>query len=234
MKNLRELIQRLLGHRETRRVLAGAMGTAVVLLSVAAHASGGGEGEHVPHVNWWEWTQKAPPVGWFIVDFIIFVGLLGWLLKGPLTSMFQKRHTEIKDAIEEAQAAHKKAKAHRDEYLDKLTRVDEEIGSLVEGARADGTQTKDAIIRAAKGYSSQLRGDSDAAADQEAQSARIRLKNEVVGAVMTTAETMLDEKLSAEDQQRLLEEAIGTLENGGATLERYIQVSTHASAGGAA
>ncbi|MEZ4270204.1 MAG: ATP synthase F0 subunit B [Myxococcota bacterium] len=123
MKRLRDLLDRLLGNREGRRLLAGLAGATALILCGIARASSAAHG-HELHINWWTWDQEAPPVGWFIVDFVLFIYLLYSLAGKSVTSMFAKRHETVADMIAEAKEAHEKAQEHYDWYQNKLKRID--------------------------------------------------------------------------------------------------------------
>src|SRR5690606_26419239 len=114
----------------------------------------------------------------------------------------------------DAQAAYKKAKAHADEYQEKLSRVDEEVASLLGGAKREGESERDQIIADAESYSGRLVRDADRIAEQESMYARDRLRESVVEDVLEQSQAILETKLTPEDQERLLEQAIADLEDG--------------------
>ena len=230
MSRLLDQIRRWLRDPQGRRVLAGGMAALTLLAADFAQAAGGGHGGHDLHINWWKPDTHAPPLGWFIIHFVLFVGGLVYFTKGPLKALFQKRHDEIKNAIEQAQMAHTKASAHHAEYTDKLGRVEDEVTSLVSGAKDDGARDRDKIIDGAKEYARHLQQDTDAAVAHEEASARARLRTEVVTKVMAEAHTILTDTLSDADQQRLLEQSIKELEEAGGAIDAAWQGM---SAGGA-
>lgn len=232
MKELRELIQRWLSERSTRRWLAGASAALVLMSLNVAMAAGGHGGHGEPHVNWWTWDQHAPPVGWFILDFVFFVAGIVYLTRKPVKALFEKRHAEIKRAITEAEAALSRATAHRDEYRDKLARVDQDETQLVDGAKQDGAQERDRIVQLARAYADRLRGDTDAAAALEAQGAESRLRAETIASVLAEAQGLLIERITPDDRKRLLEDAIADLENDRVDTKRRNRAS-EATVGGA-
>lgn len=223
MRRLRDLVRRLLANPGTRRVVAGVSMAAASLLCTIAEAAGGGghdAGHGAPHLNLWTWDDQAPPIGWFFFDFFVFIGLLIYLTRKPIAAMFKKRHETIKAAIEEAQAAHANAKAHHDEYRDKLLRVEEDITALTDGAKEDGREAKQRIIEGARNYSSQMRKDTDAVVIQETEAARLRLREEVVAEILRTAQSTIEAELNDKDRKRLLENAIADLEAGSGQFTR--------------
>ena len=78
---------------------------ALTLVSGAALATGGGGPVYFSDINWWEWDKSKLPVGWFIVNFIIFVGILSHFVKKPLAAAFENRHNTIKQSIADNQKA---------------------------------------------------------------------------------------------------------------------------------
>jgi F-type H+-transporting ATPase subunit b len=225
MRKLRDWVKRMLGQQGTRRLLGGAGLAAATLVCGIAHAESAPAGHHgEPHVNLWSWDAHAPPTGWFLIDFVIFVGLLYFLGKGPVTRAFQNRHDAIKQAIERAQAAYAKAKAHADEYGQKLARVVQEVEVLVAGARRSGEEEKERIVATAEEAAGKMQADTQAVVEQEIDGARRRLREEVVAEVLGSARAILTRELSDADRERLLEQAISDLENGAHELQGSLEV----------
>ena len=221
MKRLREWLNRLLGSREGRRVLAGAgAGTATFLCAVAYGAGGGGHHGGDLHINWWTWDTHAPPVGWFWIDFLLFVGLLVYFLKKPMVALFQERHRSIKQAIEDAQQAYTKAKNHHDDYTSKVKNLEAEESALIEGARKDGDALRERIVADAEAYGERLRKDAATSGAAEMERAQKRLREQVVQKVVARAKDILTHDLEDHDRERLLESAIRDLENGGTSVSR--------------
>jgi len=211
MSRLRELVRRLLATPGTRRIIGGiSLATASLLCSIARASGTGGHGE--PHINWWGYSQDEPPVGWFILDFIIFCWLLVKFVGPPFKKMLLERHHSVKKAIEENAASHAKALAHHDEYRDKLSMVQEEIRSLVEDAREDGASERDRIVEAATKYAEGLRQDVKGTIDQEVGAAQARLRTDTADTVLQKANSLLQKTINADDKKRLLNVAIVDLE----------------------
>ncbi len=210
MKRLRQA----LGPRRFRRVLAGlTLTTAGLLCSVAQATGGGGHGEL--HVNWFEWKTEAPPVGWFIIDFIVFLGLLVYFTRKPIKAAFRQRHERIKLALDEAKAVHDQAVARYENYKGKLANVEDEAGQFVARGREDGAAECDRILAAGRQYSERLRVDSVTIVEQEVRAANLRLQREAARKVLDATEEILKAEIADPDRKRLIEEAIIQLENGG-------------------
>ena len=205
-----------------RQLLAQfALVAALMLVSGVALAAAPTGPVYFSDINWWDWDAKKLPVGWFIVDFVIFVGLLVHFVKKPLAAAFENRHNAIKKTIEDNEKAHADARQAHDEFQSKLANVDAEGNALIERSKADGALERDKMIEDANAYSERIKVDSKAIVDQEYTQARVRLQAFTALAALGDAEERLKANITDGDQTRLLEEAIAELE-------------TATSAGGAA
>lgn len=212
MARLKRFVHRLLRRPGGRRVLAGlSIGAAAFLWTLSAQGSGLPPAD--PHINPWEWSDHAPPVGWFIVDFIIFVWLLVKFTKKPLQATFENRHVTIKRSIAEAAERFEKAEVTHKESQAKLANVDNEASELISSGKEDGTTQKTRLIEEAKAYAEKMRGDSSRLVEQESVRAFSRLQADTVLKALSKAESVLKQQLNSDDQTRLIEQAISDLES---------------------
>jgi len=174
-----------------------------------AFASGGGGSLHI---NWWAWDAHAPPVGWFILDFALFVYILYRAGAAPLRGVFERRHVAIKEGLIKASSARKRAEAEHDESQRNLAGTDGEIAALVETARTDGASQRDHIVAEAGVYCARLRRDGQKLAEQETLVARQELGSDIAERSLGRARVLLDEKITDDDRARLLDAAIVELE----------------------
>ncbi len=224
LKDLRALIERLLGSAAGRRVIAGT-GIAIFSLLAGPLFAATEAGEHnLPHINWFEYgVAHHPPLGWLIVDFIIFTSALIFAARKPFKALLQKRHDDVKEAIATADAAHTKAQSFEKEYADKLLRVDTEVSALLEGAKRDGEQERDRIVAAANAYAERLRKDNGNAVEREELVAHQRLIHETAATVLSKASTILNDKLDDKAHAALIEQGIAELEAGKFSLGEELQ-----------
>ncbi len=173
-----------------------------------AHAGAHG----APTVNWWTWSASAPPVGWFLLDFVLFVALLVYFTRKPIKAAFMARHLRIKKALGDAEGALKGAKDRYEEYRGKLADVDHEAAQHVERGKVDGKTEQEAILAAARTYVERLKADAKAVIASEGQRARERLQRQVVDDLLKRTEALLITGLGPQERERLLEESIGALE----------------------
>ncbi len=178
----------------------------------AAHG-GGHASTGAPHINLWSWDQHAPPVGWYAVNFVIFVVFLVKAARKPLAAAMQRRHDSIKATIEENQKAYDAAKERHDTYRNKLANVDAESRDLIDRSKEDGALERDRIISSAREYAKRLREDAQTVIEQEEERARRRLQTDVAKAALKSAEDMLRRGLTDADRDRLFEQSLQMIES---------------------
>jgi F0F1-type ATP synthase membrane subunit b/b' len=223
-----------LGDRKIRGALAGSVAVAVTAVASAAMAAGG-HGEHHA-INWWSPDPEAPPLGWFIVNFVVFFGGLVFFARKPIRAAFLQRHETIKQQIQEATEAFDSATERYEGYQIKLANVDDEAAQFVARGREDGQTEGERALAAGREYSERLRADSETIVVQEYEGARARLRRDAVAGVMRAAERILREQMTDADRDRLVEEAIAELERdtNPAPKARRKTVNKRPRAGGAA
>ena len=177
-------------------------------LTLAAAAGG----DALPAINWWTWDLHAPPMGWFLFDFVVFVGGLAWLLRLPLGRHMRQRRRLIADALAQARAAQAAAAAQVKAAQARLQGAPEEAEALMARASREGQVAHDRLVAEATAYAATLLQDGATLALQEAQRSRSRLQQELRQAVTARARALLASELTAADRQALFEAAVGDMD----------------------
>jgi F-type H+-transporting ATPase subunit b len=166
----------------------------VLLIAVAAYASGGGE----------DGGKKWIEFGWKSVNFVILVGLLYWLLAGKLKAFFVDRGKNIQKALEEAIAAKEEAEKKFKEYELRLQKANEEIAKISEMIKAQGETEKQKIIEDARKTAEKMKEDTQARMEQEFKKAGSQLRAEAALLSVQMAEELLKKNLSAKDHETMV------------------------------
>lgn len=176
------------------------------------------------HINWWSWDYKAsptqapehrhmpPPFGFALINFAVFAAILYRLAAKPLTDFVRSRHLTIKQDLDEAARLHRAAEAKLLDYQGKIDGLDREVEELLRQIRHQAETEKARIIAAAEEQARRLKEDAEAQIQSELLRLRRELRREVVGAALGVAETVLKERLAADDQRRLAERFVTELE----------------------
>jgi F-type H+-transporting ATPase subunit b len=218
-----------------RIVLGTAVAGAVLIAAGSALAAGGGHGPVTdPHINWWHWDSHSPPIGWFFVNFVIFIALLVRLAGKPVNSAFAARADRIRDAVTKNERELEEAKAEHQNWKEKLANVELEGKKLVENAKADGKREKEKIVETAEEYAKRMREDTSTIIDQEAAAAQRDLQLEISHQALHRADSLLEDKITDDDRKRLFELAVKQLADGTGALEKTSAAGVSTPSGGAA
>jgi F0F1-type ATP synthase membrane subunit b/b' len=144
--------------------------------------------EHAAHhPTVWDLFWPLP----LVPNFLIFLGLMIYLLRGPIREFFRERTARLREALEAGARARQEAEALRAQ----LARDVAELPAARERLRAD--------LRAA------IRTDARALAEQEFAAARQALRAEVIDEAIRQATATIRTAIRPEDQERFVNEFVG-------------------------
>jgi F-type H+-transporting ATPase subunit b len=158
-----------------------------------------------------EEEPMSPPFVFMLINFGIFVALLGWKGAPAANKLAQERHDEIKNALDEAAKLRDQAKHKLDEYETRIKGVDTEIKALVEGIRKDAESDKARILEAAAAQAAQMKRDAELRIAAEIEQARTQLTAEVTAATVAATEKIVRDKATPDDQRKLVSTFISDL-----------------------
>lgn len=170
---------------------------------LAAAAEGGGNNPFAGDVGTALWT---------LIIFVLVIWVLGKFAWGPVLDGLQSREAFIRDSLEQAREDREAAEARLKEYTERLEAARAEASEIVGEGRRDAEAVKQRIEDEAREESERM----VARARREIELAKEGAVRELysVSARLATdvAERVIRRELSAEDQQRLISEAIAELE----------------------
>jgi F-type H+-transporting ATPase subunit b len=148
---------------------------------------------------------------WTLIVFLILFALLSKFAWPQISAALEEREKKITDSIAAAEAKHEEAKRLLAEHEAKLAATAGEVRALLEEARRDAEHTRKSIA---------AKGDQDAKAALERALREIdRAKDGAIHELAITsanvaielARKVVREKLSQEEQNKLVREALGKL-----------------------
>jgi F-type H+-transporting ATPase subunit b len=166
-----------------------------------------GEGHEAPK------TYFGIP-GWLLklLNMIAFLGLLGWLMGGPVKKAFAARSEQIRQAAEEARARRAKADQLASDIQGRLQQIENEVRAIRERAEAEGERQKRELIAAAETEAQKILANARNEVDNRLKHIRHEL-TELAGTLASErAEALLREKITADDQHKLFHESVSELQ----------------------
>jgi F-type H+-transporting ATPase subunit b len=160
-------------------------------------------------------SASSDPLGFdpdlAIFTLIVFILLLVVLKKfawGPILQSLETREHNIADQISEADRNHREARALLAEYEQRLAAATGEVRELMEAARREAEHAKQAILAEAKTAAEAERERSLREIEAAADSAMESLAERSAQLAVELAGKILKSKLTADDQARLIQEAM--------------------------
>jgi F-type H+-transporting ATPase subunit b len=149
---------------------------------------------------------------WVLLVFVVSMIVLRKYAWPQITDVIDKRQAAIEERIDASEKAKAEAQALADEYREQLTAARAESEEIINRARRSGEQVeREAVEQGRKTREDlleQARGDIAA----ETRRAVDELRNEVAALTVEATAKMTRKSLTPEDQQRLLDEALGEID----------------------
>jgi F-type H+-transporting ATPase subunit b len=148
--------------------------------------------------------------GWILklANMLLFLGVLGWFLGGPIKKALIDRRVQIQADAEEAKARRAKADQLATDIQTRLTQIENDVRGIQERAQAEGEKQKRELIAAAEVEAQKILQSARNEVDNRLKRARHEL-TEYAGELATQrAEQILREKVTDNDRERLFDESV--------------------------
>lgn len=173
--------------------------------AVASASSAAAEGAHSPSI--------LQAYFWPVVNFLVLVAVMVFMFKKmDVKGYFRKRTELIEQTLREAREAKELAQKALAEVEERLKVKDAEIADIVASARQSGEKEKAVLVEEGDRLKAKILEQAKTNIDFELKQAREAIKQEAVAIAMELAEEKIREKLTKEDQVKLLEESISKIE----------------------
>jgi len=148
--------------------------------------------------------------GWILklANMLLFLGVLGWALGGPVKKALNERRLQIQTEADEARARRLKADQLAADIQARLTQIENDVRAIHERAQAEGEKQKRELIAAAEAEARKILQSARNEVDNRLKHARHEL-TEYAGELATQrAEQILREKVTDKDRERLFDESV--------------------------
>jgi F-type H+-transporting ATPase subunit b len=160
-------------------------------------------------------SPRPPPFVGPIVNFAILLVLGYMAVTRSINPSLQARRASVESEIAEAKRLHDEAQAMHSEMTAKLGSLDAEITTLKSQFATAGEAERDRIVAEAHARVERMRVDARATIDQELTNLREDLRREAIIAATAAAEATVRSSVRADDQTRLADEYLASLEAAG-------------------
>jgi F-type H+-transporting ATPase subunit b len=185
-------------------MLAALSAAALMVLGAGLAFASEGGGHHV--------TQPNMDLVYRLMNFGVMAVVLVVLLRKPLKSALSGRIEDIKNELAELEAKKASAQAELAEVTKRVADAQGERAAIVAEFTAQGEREKAKILDAAQTLAARIRAQAQFTIEQETAAAKADLRREVAELSAALAEDLLKQKITAEDQTRLVEEYLAKVQ----------------------
>jgi len=148
--------------------------------------------------------------GWVLktLNMVVFFALLGYFLRGPVTTALAQRHEQIQRDAAEARERRTKADQMAADIQARLTQIEQEVRSIGERADADGQRQRQELMAAAEAEAAKILQSARNEVDNRLKNARRELTEYAGQLASERAEVILKDKITEVDQKKLFEESL--------------------------
>lgn len=149
------------------------------------------------------WNQPGLEV-WKFVNLFLFVLLLAYILRRPLSEAFRARRATIRRDLMRAQEEKKAAEAKLEEVEARLARLDAEVTGIREQAAREAADERERIRQATEAEIQKLREQSRREIESAGKAARQELREFAAEQSVRLAEEIIRQDIQPEDDARLI------------------------------
>jgi len=173
--------------------------TCLCFAGAVSAASGGGHGE--PASQGWVATD------WYrVMNFTVLVVGLFFLLKKPVSQMLNSRIEGIREQLSELETKKKEAEKKLAEYDERLSALEREAQGIIDEYTRQGNEARTRILAEAEKAAVKIEEQARRNIEHEFNQTKLKLKSEVMEMALIKAEEIIKGKITAKDQEKLVEE----------------------------
>ena len=152
---------------------------------------------------------------WKVFNFVLFFGVLGWLLRKPLGQFFRGRREAIAHQLAEATRQREEAERLQREMETRIAGLETEISTLRERLRLEGERERQALEQQGEAESARLLAQLDQEASRRVAAARTLLAHEAAETAVALARELLARELDPADRDRIFRATLERLQQTG-------------------
>jgi F-type H+-transporting ATPase subunit b len=143
-----------------------------------------------------------------LFNFALFAGILGYLLKGALSSAFKARAKDLEEKLSQAERDKADAGRQIQELENRMAGLQQELEGIMAKADADAETEKQRILESAKAEAAQIVAQTSAEIDAQARQAEAALRALVSELVVAGAAQRLEARMHGPAAAQVLNQAI--------------------------
>jgi F-type H+-transporting ATPase subunit b len=149
--------------------------------------------------------------GFYIIDFLVFVGILVWAGRKPIAALLDKRHADVAKEIAAARVVRDEAQAKYDEYKQRIDGLEQDLQKMMADVRIGTESEVQRILADAHAQVERMTAEEQLRLAQESKRLRLELQNDAAKIALEMAEATLKQRLDAAGQRKSIDRAAADL-----------------------
>ena len=156
---------------------------------------GGGDAKHWLNTDWYR-----------VMNFTVLIGALFFLLRKPVSQALNGRIEGIKTELKELEEKKQEAEKKLAQYNEQIATLEQEADKIIEEYKRQGEAARERILDATKKAAAKLEEQAKKTIENEFKNAKQKLQEDILEKALTKAEELVKDKITSEDQDRLVDE----------------------------
>ena len=144
----------------------------------------------------------------YLINFLILVGILTKFLYRPFLDMLAKRKQSIKDALDNAELTNRRADEKMENYDRRIAKVEEEGREIIRNAKMKADAQARDIIDEANKQAADMIAKAETAIQKEKEKAMVDMKHEIAALAILAAEKIVEHEIQKVGQEAVVDEII--------------------------
>jgi F-type H+-transporting ATPase subunit b len=167
-------------------------------ITLAVIAAGGGENGGLLDVN-------PGLMIWTVITFIILLLILKKVAWKPILTALDKRESDIKESLAQAEKAKEDAKKILEENQANLAKAEEDSKKIIEQSRAYAESLKEQMLKDSKEQAKRIVDDASSEIQRKQDAAFEELKSQIAEIAVNAAEKLIRESLDAQKSKQVID-----------------------------
>jgi F-type H+-transporting ATPase subunit b len=186
---------------QRKKIIAGLATIALMTTLATVALASGGEGHGAVEAKHWSATDWQR-----VMNFAVLVVALFFAIRKPVADALNGRIASIKNQLEELEVKKEKAAKTLAEYEKKIATLEDEAAEIIAQYREQGEAAKARILEAAAASAEKMKEQAKRNIENEFKAAKQKLQADIMTSALEKAEELVKKSISADDQDRLIDE----------------------------
>lgn len=144
----------------------------------------------------------------YLVNFLILVGVLGKFLYKPFLNLMETRKQSIVDALDNAEAVNRRADEKMASYDRKIAKLEAEGREIIREAKLKAEEQAEDIIEQANRRAGQIMDRAEKEIEREREKAVLEMREQIAALSLMAAAKIMERDVEVNGQDQIIEQVL--------------------------